>query len=70
MNPLLVAPLAVVGLAAGPGLRAVIVRYDVPAAEPPRCQLRSACAAPLTVEVTALLLGTLAARVHPGRQVY
>jgi leader peptidase (prepilin peptidase)/N-methyltransferase len=60
VNPLLVASLAVTGLAAGSGLRAISVRYAVPAGErtgPP----------PLTVEVTtALLLGGLAARVHPG----
>jgi leader peptidase (prepilin peptidase)/N-methyltransferase len=57
MNPLLVASLAVAGLVVGRGQRAVIVRYAVPAGEPP----------PLAVEVTtALLLGALAARVHPG----
>ena len=36
MNPLLVSSLAVAGLVAGWGLRAVIVRYAVPAGEPPR----------------------------------
>jgi leader peptidase (prepilin peptidase)/N-methyltransferase len=36
VNAFLVASLAVAGLAAGPGLRAVIVRYAVPAGEPPR----------------------------------
>jgi leader peptidase (prepilin peptidase)/N-methyltransferase len=92
MNLLLVASLAVVGLVAGGAQRAVIVRYAVPAGEPPlRCcpdcghqllgarQLAPAasarCAAcgsrtgppRLAVEVTtALLLGALAARVHPG----
>jgi leader peptidase (prepilin peptidase)/N-methyltransferase len=92
MNALLVASLAVAGLLAGWGQRAVIVRYAVPAGEPPlRCcpdcghqllgirQLplvpSARCAAcglhtgppPLAVEVTtALLLGALAARVHPG----
>lgn len=95
MNPLLVASLAVAGLAAGYGQRAVIVRYAVPASEPPRqgcpacghqiaagrwrlpslsvpsgrwpaCRQRTG-PPPLTVEVTtALLLGALAARVHPG----
>jgi leader peptidase (prepilin peptidase)/N-methyltransferase len=87
VNPLLVASLAAAGLMAGPGLRAVIARYAVPASVPHRCcaQLPSArglalaatgrCPAcgqhtgppPLTVEVTtALLLGALAARVHPA----
>jgi leader peptidase (prepilin peptidase)/N-methyltransferase len=92
MNALLVASLAVAGLLAGWGQRAVIVRYAVPAGEPPlRCcpdcghqllgirQLALAasarCAAcglrtgppPLAVEVTTVvLLGALAARVHPG----
>jgi leader peptidase (prepilin peptidase) / N-methyltransferase len=92
VNLILVASLAVAGLVAGLGLRAVIVRYAVPAGEPPlrSCpdcgqrllgarQLARAplarCAAcgqrtgppPLAVEVTtALLLGALAARVHPG----
>jgi leader peptidase (prepilin peptidase)/N-methyltransferase len=90
-NPLLVASLAVAGLVAGSGLRAVIVRYAVPAGEPPRRRcpsctqpssartmalaLSARCPGcgqrtgppPLTVEVaTALLLGALAARVHPG----
>lgn len=36
MNPVLVASLAVAGLVAGPGLRAVMVRYAVPAGEQPR----------------------------------
>jgi leader peptidase (prepilin peptidase) / N-methyltransferase len=92
MNPPLVTSLAVAGLLAGWGQRAVIVRYAVPTGEPPlRCcpacgqQLLtirqmarapiarcSACGLrtgppPLAVEVTtALLLGALAARVHPG----
>lgn len=91
MNPLLAASLAVAGLVTGPGLRAVVVRYAVPAGEPQRqacpahTQLPSArtlasaamgrcpgCGQrtgppPLTVEVTtALLLGALAARVHPA----
>lgn len=83
---------AVVGLAAGPGQRAVIVRYTIPAGEPPRrcCPasgqrllsargiaqaLSGRCPAcgqrtgppSLTVEVTtALLLGALAARIHPS----
>jgi leader peptidase (prepilin peptidase)/N-methyltransferase len=92
MNPLLVVSLAPAGLAAGWVQRAVIVRYAVPAGEPPlrgcpacgqqllavrqmalapsaRC---SACGQrtgppPLAVEAAmALLLGALAARVHPG----
>jgi leader peptidase (prepilin peptidase) / N-methyltransferase len=59
MNPLLVTILAVAGLLAGRGQRAVIARYAAPAAPP--------APPPLTVEVTsALLLGALAARVHPG----
>ncbi|MGH3245738.1 MAG: prepilin peptidase [Trebonia sp.] len=92
MNALLVASLAVAGLVAGGPQRAVVVRYAVPAGEPPlRCcpdcghqllgarqlvpALSARCAAcgsrtgppPLAVEViTALLLGALAARVHPG----
>jgi leader peptidase (prepilin peptidase) / N-methyltransferase len=92
MNLILVASLALAGLVVGGTQRAVIVRYSVPAGEPPlRCcldcghqllgtrQLALAaserCAAcgsrtgpsPLAVEVTtALLLGALAARVHPG----
>jgi leader peptidase (prepilin peptidase)/N-methyltransferase len=62
MNPLLVAGLAVAGLVAGRGQRAVIVRYAAPA--PPAA---APGPPPLTVEVTsALLLGALAARVHPG----
>jgi leader peptidase (prepilin peptidase) / N-methyltransferase len=71
MNSLLVASLAAVaGLVAGRGQRAVIVRYAVPtsasagagAGPPPPLTLPP----PLTVEVTtALLLGILAARVHP-----
>jgi leader peptidase (prepilin peptidase)/N-methyltransferase len=62
---------AIAGLAAGYGQRAVIVRYAVPAGEPPRpgcpaCR-RRAGPPPLVVGViTALLLGALAARVHPG----
>ncbi len=95
MNPSGVIALALAGLAAGYGQRAVIVRYAVPAGEPPRrccpaCgyQIIAArrrpsplpapsgrCPAcgqrtgprPLTVEaVTAVLLGALAARVHPA----
>jgi leader peptidase (prepilin peptidase) / N-methyltransferase len=56
MNPLLVTILALAGLMAGRGERAVIARYTAPAGPPP-----------LTVEITtAVLLGALAARVHPG----
>jgi leader peptidase (prepilin peptidase) / N-methyltransferase len=95
VNLLLVGVLALAGLAAGYGQRAVIVRYAVPAGEPPRqgcpacghqiaagrwrlapisapsgrcpaCRQRTG-PPPLAVEVTtALLLGALAARVHPG----
>lgn len=59
MNPLLVTILALAGLMAGRGQRAVIARYTAPAGSPgpPR----------LTVEVTtAVLFGALAARVHPA----
>jgi len=92
MNLLLVASLVVAGLLAGRAQRAVIVRYAVPAGEPPlsccpdcghqlpgarqlalaACARCAACGSrtgppPLAVEVTtALLLGALAARVHPG----
>ena len=92
MSLLLVVALAAAGLAAGWAQRAVIIRYAVPAGEPPlRCcpscgqqmlaarQMalapRARCSAcgqrtgppPLAVELTtALLLGGLAARVHPG----
>jgi leader peptidase (prepilin peptidase) / N-methyltransferase len=95
MSWLLVAVLAVAGLAIGWCLRTVVVRLAVPAGEPPRAgcpacghqilapgrRLRSAAAPsgrcracrarvgppPLAVEVsTAVLLGVLAARVHPG----
>jgi leader peptidase (prepilin peptidase)/N-methyltransferase len=92
VTPILVASLAVAGLVAGWGQRALIVRYAVPAGEPPlrgcpacgrqllaarqiafaplaRCSVCGLRAGPppLAVEVaTALLLGALAARVHPG----
>jgi leader peptidase (prepilin peptidase)/N-methyltransferase len=92
MSLLLVAALAAGGLVAGSAQRAVIVRYAVPAGEPPlrccpacgqrmlavrqlalapsaRCAACALRAGPpvLAVEVTtALLLGALAARVHPG----
>jgi leader peptidase (prepilin peptidase)/N-methyltransferase len=95
MNPLLITSLALAGLAAGWGLRAVIVRYAVPSGEParqccPACgnQVLAArwrpwllptpsgrCAAcgqragprALAVEViTAIVLGALASRIHPG----
>jgi leader peptidase (prepilin peptidase)/N-methyltransferase len=92
VNLVLVASLAAAGLVAGWAQRAVIVRYAVPAGEPPlrscpacgqhmlaarqmarapiaRC---TACGErtgppPLAVEAaSAILLGALAARVHPG----
>jgi leader peptidase (prepilin peptidase)/N-methyltransferase len=92
VNQVLVASLAAAGLAAGPAQRAVIVRYAVPAGDPPlrscpACgqQLLAArqmarapiarCTAcgertgppPLAVEAaSAVLLGALAARVHPA----
>ena len=94
MRPLLITVLALAGLVAGWGQRAVIFRYAVPAGEPvrrccPACQHQlppsgqwpwlpppsGRCPAcrrrtgppPLTVEVTtAILLGALAARVHPA----
>lgn len=57
MTPLLIASLALAGLVAGWGQRAIIVRYAVPAGQPP----------PLAVEATsAIALGMLAARIHPG----
>jgi leader peptidase (prepilin peptidase)/N-methyltransferase len=88
----LVASLAAAGLVAGWAQRAVIIRYAVPAGEPPLrgcpscgqrllaarqmalgpCARCSACGRrtgppPLAVELTtALLLGALAARVHPS----
>src|ERR1700733_7802828 len=59
----LVAALAVAGLAIGWSLRAVVVRLAVPAGEP----ARTFRPPPLAVEVsTAVLLGVLAAWVHPG----
>src|SRR5580692_994542 len=59
----LVAALAVAGLATGWCLRAVVVRLADPAGEP----ARTCSPPPLAVEVsTAVLLGLLAARVHPG----
>lgn len=92
MNVPLVASLAVAGLVTDRGQRTVIVRYAVPAGEPPlRCcpacgqnllgirqaalALSARCRAcgqrtgppPLAVEITtALLLGAIAAHVHPG----
>jgi leader peptidase (prepilin peptidase) / N-methyltransferase len=92
VNLVLVASLAAAGLVAGPAQRAVIVRYAVPAGDPPlrscpACgqQLLAArqmarapiarCTAcgertgppPLAVEAaSAVLLGALAARVHPA----
>jgi leader peptidase (prepilin peptidase) / N-methyltransferase len=65
VNPLLVTSLSLAGLAAGPAQRALIVRLAVPACEPER--RRRTGPPPLTVEITtAILLGALAARVHPG----
>ena len=59
----LVAALAVAGLAIGWCLRAVVVCLAVPFGEPARTRWPP----PLAVEVsTAILLGVLAARVHPG----
>jgi leader peptidase (prepilin peptidase) / N-methyltransferase len=58
----LVAALAVAGLAIGWCLRAVVVRLAVPAGEP----ARTCSPPPLVIEVsTAVVLGVLAARVHP-----
>ena len=56
MNPALIASLAVAGLLAGWPQRAVITRLDIS----PRPPALAAGA------VTAVLLGSLAARVHPG----
>ena len=91
MNPLLITSLALTGLLAGWGQRAIIFRYSVPAGEParrrcpgcdrqltarrpalspagrcPGCHQRTG-PPPLAVEfTTAVLLGALAARVHPA----
>ena len=59
MSQLLVAILAVAGLALGRVQRAVIMRYAVPAGAPGPPRLAVEFAA-------ALLLGALAARIHPG----
>jgi leader peptidase (prepilin peptidase) / N-methyltransferase len=82
VNPFLIASLALAGLAAGWGQRAIISRYSVPVGEParrccPACerQLTARCPGchqrtgppPLAVElITAVLLAALAARVHPA----
>jgi leader peptidase (prepilin peptidase)/N-methyltransferase len=56
VNPLLVSALALAGLAAGPGQRALIVRLDSRTGP-----------SPLAVgAATAILLAALAARMHPG----
>jgi leader peptidase (prepilin peptidase)/N-methyltransferase len=95
VTPLLIASLALAGLVAGWGQRAIIVRYAVPAGQPPRqccpagghqvlagwwpprrlpapagrcsaCRQRTG-PPPLAVEATsAIALGMLAARIHPG----
>jgi leader peptidase (prepilin peptidase)/N-methyltransferase len=92
MNWFLIGLLALAGLLAGWGQRAVVFRYAVPGGEPPRqccpscehqllpggwltlspsgrcpaCRQRAG-PSPLAVGfVTAILLGALAARVHPG----
>jgi leader peptidase (prepilin peptidase) / N-methyltransferase len=56
VNPLLTASLAAVGLVAGPGLRAIIVRYAVPAGEPPR-QRCPACAQRFSPRTLAAVMG-------------
>jgi leader peptidase (prepilin peptidase)/N-methyltransferase len=80
VNPPLIASLALAGLLAGWPQRALIFRYAVPSGEPPRTscpscdqQLRlirrcPACGPPLLAVAlpSAILLGALAARVHPG----
>jgi leader peptidase (prepilin peptidase)/N-methyltransferase len=80
VNPPLIAALGLAGLLAGWPQRALIFRYAVPSGEPPRIscpscdqQLRlirrcPACGPPLLAVAlpSALLLGALAARVHPG----
>jgi leader peptidase (prepilin peptidase) / N-methyltransferase len=64
--------MAAAGLVAGRGQRAIIVRYVAPGSPPagsasPAGPSRPTGPPPLTVEVTtAVLLGALAARVHPG----
>ena len=58
MNPLLVASLAMAGLVAGSGLRALIVRYAVPAGEPPRwCCPARAQQLPSARQMARALLG-------------
>ena len=71
MSPALIASLAVAGLLAGWPQRAVIVRLAVPAEaaldQPPRQDCPGRLPPALAVGgVTAVLLGALAARVHPG----
>jgi leader peptidase (prepilin peptidase) / N-methyltransferase len=62
----LVAVLALAGLAIGWGLRTVVVRLAVPAGEPAQAGTPPPPSR-LAVEVpTAVLLGLLAARIHPG----
>jgi leader peptidase (prepilin peptidase)/N-methyltransferase len=58
VNPLLVASLAMAGLVAGSGLRALIVRYAVPAGEPPRwCCPACAQQLPSARQMARALLG-------------
>jgi leader peptidase (prepilin peptidase)/N-methyltransferase len=71
VNTPLIASLAVAGLLAGWIQRAVIVRLAVPAGEPPRRDdpargVRTGPPALAAGCATAILLGALAARVHPG----
>jgi leader peptidase (prepilin peptidase) / N-methyltransferase len=73
VNPALIAPLAAAGLLAGWPQRALIARLAAPA-DPPSSPhrpdsaswLRRRLLAPAAGAVTAVLLGLLAARVHPA----
>ncbi len=64
----LIASLAAAGLAAGWIQRAVIVRLAVPADQPDASGVERAARPPALAVgcATAILLGALAARVHPG----
>jgi leader peptidase (prepilin peptidase) / N-methyltransferase len=77
VHPALITSLALAGLLAGWPQRAVIVRLAVPADQPPRqdcpgcdrcpaCGVRTGPPALAVGGVTAVLLGALGARVHPG----
>jgi leader peptidase (prepilin peptidase)/N-methyltransferase len=65
VHPVLIVSLATAGLLAGWPQREIIARLAVPA-DPPSCGLRSLPPALAAGTVTAVLLGLLAARVHPA----